>query len=102
MKRARIVLLTADGVGTSEIVQRVETSKPTGITWRNRYLAEGLAGLDDRDKPGRPAQIRRRTPAPRHRRSENIIYAILDVRQRRQSAEYLRSTQIVRDNRLPV
>ncbi|SDP29957.1 Transposase [Nakamurella panacisegetis] len=57
VRRARIVLLAAEGLGTNDIVERVGATKPTVIAWRNRYLAEGLAGLDDRDKPGRPAQI---------------------------------------------
>jgi transposase len=56
-QRARIVLLAADGVGTSEIVERVGVSKPTVIAWKKRYAAEGLGGLDDRPKPGRPRQV---------------------------------------------
>ncbi len=56
-QRARIVLLAADGVGTNEIVHRVGVSKPAVIRWKRRYAAEGLAGLDDRPKPGRPVEI---------------------------------------------
>jgi transposase len=56
-QRARIVLLAADGVGTSEIVTRTGLSKPTVIAWKKRYSAEGIGGLDDRPKPGRPAQV---------------------------------------------
>jgi transposase len=56
-QRARIVLLAADGVGTSEIGHRVGVSKPSVIRWKRRYAAEGLAGLDDRVKSGRPAVI---------------------------------------------
>jgi len=56
-QRARIVLLAADGVGTNEIVTRVGVSKPTVIAWKKRYAAEGIAGLQDVPKPGRPAQI---------------------------------------------
>ena len=56
-QRARIVLLADEGVGTNEIVQRVGVSKPTVIAWKKRYAAEGIAGLDDRPKPGRPAQV---------------------------------------------
>jgi transposase len=56
-QRARIVLLAADGVGTNEIVDRVGVSKPTVIGWKRRYAAEGLAGLDDRPKPGRPRTV---------------------------------------------
>ena len=56
-QRARIVLLAGEGVGTNEIVARVGVSKPTVIAWKKRYASEGVAGLDDRPKPGRPAQI---------------------------------------------
>jgi transposase len=56
-QRARIVLLAADGVGTNEIVARVGVSKPTVIGWKKRYAAEGLGGLDDRPKPGRPRTV---------------------------------------------
>ena len=56
-QRARVVLLAADGVGTNEIVQRVGLSKPAVINWKRRYAAEGVAGLDDRAKPGRPVRI---------------------------------------------
>jgi transposase len=53
-QRARIVLLAADGAGTNEIVARTGASKPTVIGWKRRYAAEGLAGLDDRPRSGRP------------------------------------------------
>ncbi len=56
-QRARIVLLAGDGVGTGDIVDKVGVSKPTVIAWKRRYAQEGLAGLEDRDKPGRPAVI---------------------------------------------
>jgi transposase len=53
-QRARIVLLAGAGVGTNEIVRRVGMSKPTVIGWKHRYAAEGLAGLADRPKAGKP------------------------------------------------
>jgi hypothetical protein len=59
VQRARVVLLAADGVGTTEIVRRVGLSKPAVIGWKRRYAAEGLGGLEDRDKPGRPRTIDR-------------------------------------------
>jgi len=49
-RRARIVLLAADGAGTNEIAARTGVSKPTVIAWRKRYVAEGVGG------PGGPAQ----------------------------------------------
>jgi transposase len=56
-QRARVVLLAADGTGTNEIVTRTGLSKPTVIAWKKRYAAEGLGGLEDRPKPGRPPQV---------------------------------------------
>ena len=56
-QRARIVLLADDGVGTNEIVTRVGVSKPTVIAWKRRFAHEGVAGLDDRPKSGRPVVI---------------------------------------------
>jgi transposase len=56
-QRARIVLLAADGVGTNEIVRLVGVSKPTVISWKRRYAAEGVGGLEDRPKPGRPRMV---------------------------------------------
>ena len=57
VQRARIVLAAADGAETKEIVERVRASKPTVIAWRKRYAAEGVGGLVDREKSGRPKRI---------------------------------------------
>src|SRR5450631_1719038 len=56
-QRARIILLAAEGLGTNEIVRRVGVSKPTVIGWKKRYAAEGVGGLDDRPKSGRPRTV---------------------------------------------
>jgi len=56
-QRARIVLMAAEGVGTMEIARRVGVSKPTVISWKRRYRDEGVGGLDDRVKSGRPREI---------------------------------------------
>jgi transposase len=32
-------------------------SKPTVITWKKRYAAEGTGGLEDRPRPGRPRTV---------------------------------------------
>ena len=53
-QRARIVLLAADGTGTNEICRRLGVSRPTVSAWKKRYAAEGVGGLDDRPKPGKP------------------------------------------------
>jgi len=56
-KRARIVLLAAEGVTNQEIADRVDASRTTVIQWRNRYQSRGLPGLEDRDRPGRPREV---------------------------------------------
>jgi transposase len=54
VERARIVLLAGEGEPASEIAARVGCSVPTVKRWRSRYEREGLAGLSDRPRPGRP------------------------------------------------
>jgi transposase len=43
--RARIVLLSADGIGTSEIMRQTGTSKTCVWRWQDRFMAEGFDGL---------------------------------------------------------
>src|SRR5829696_6586284 len=45
VRRARIVLLCADGLGTVAVAPRLQTSQPTVRLWRERYRATGVAGL---------------------------------------------------------
>jgi transposase len=60
VKRARILLLAAEGVANTEIAERLGISRPTVIAWRKRYLREGLTGqLADRPRRGRPQTVRR-------------------------------------------
>ena len=66
--RARIVLLTADGLGTSEIMHRAGTSKVTVWRWQERFMRAGVAGLlRDMTRPSRipplPASVHERTVA---------------------------------------
>jgi transposase len=56
-KRARIVLLAAEGVGNREIAQRVGASPTTVIAWRERYGQRGRAGLEDQKRSGRPREL---------------------------------------------
>ena len=43
--RAEIVLLSADGAGTSEIMRRTGTSKTCVWRWQERFMQEGVEGL---------------------------------------------------------
>ena len=56
-QRARIVLLAAEGIGNTQIAQRVGASRQSVVSWRARYDAEGIDGLHDRDRSGRPRQV---------------------------------------------
>jgi transposase len=66
--RAQIVLLTADGLGTGEIMRQAGTSKVTVWRWQERFMRAGVAGLL-RDKtrrsriPPLPACVGDRTVA---------------------------------------
>jgi transposase len=57
--RAQIVLLAADDVTNVDIARRLGVNADTVSKWRKRFVTEGLAGLKDRPRSGRP----RRFPA---------------------------------------
>jgi len=46
-QRARIVLLASEGLPNAEIARRTGTSRPTVVDWRARYVAGGVAALQD-------------------------------------------------------
>ena len=52
--RAEIVLLTADGVGTSEIMRQTGKSKTCVWRWQERFMEDGFDGLlRDKTRPSR-------------------------------------------------
>jgi transposase-like protein/transposase len=55
--RARIVLASEAGEGTSELARRLGISRPTVIAWRERYRGGGLAALADAPRSGRPKTV---------------------------------------------
>ena len=60
--RANIILATANGCGTFEIMRRSGRSKPVVWRWQERFMQEGVEGLlrDKTRKPGKaplPAEI---------------------------------------------
>lgn len=55
--RARMILLCADGVPLRQIAERVSIGEHQVTLWRRRFLAEGIDGLVDRQRPGRPRRL---------------------------------------------
>lgn len=53
-KRARMMLMAADGCSNREIGEVVDLHYNQVGMWRKRYEAYGLAGLDDLERSGRP------------------------------------------------
>lgn len=53
-KRARIILLAADGCSNREIGVLVDLHYNQVGVWRQRYAEFGVAGLDDAERSGRP------------------------------------------------
>ncbi len=52
--RARIVLAAADGEENAGISEWLEIALNTVIKWRKRFFEEGIDGLADRKRSGRP------------------------------------------------
>ena len=52
--RARIVLLAAEGGTNVDIARRVGVCVDVASRWRKRFCQQGLAGLKDRPRSGRP------------------------------------------------
>jgi transposase len=54
--RARLILMLAEGASFSTIKQRLGTTAPTIIRWKQRFVSAGLDGLDT-SHPGQPASV---------------------------------------------
>ena len=52
--RAKIVLLAAAGVENTVIADRLDVGVQLVSKWRKRFFEEGLDGLKDRQRTGRP------------------------------------------------
>jgi transposase len=52
--RARIVLAAANGEENLRIAERLGVAPNTVLKWRKRFFDEGIDGLKDRQRPGRP------------------------------------------------
>jgi transposase len=56
--RMQMVLLAVDqGLKVPEIAAIVRESEATVLRWLKRYVAEGIEGLRDAPRPGRPSEV---------------------------------------------
>ncbi|MFM9455186.1 IS630 family transposase [Streptomyces europaeiscabiei] len=53
-QRAQIVLMCEQGLTDAAVAEELGISRDMVATWRSRYLADGLDGLHERPRPGRP------------------------------------------------
>ena len=56
-ERAEVVLSVAAGAGVSGTARTLGLSRPTVIKWRDRFAADGIDGLADQPRSGRPKTI---------------------------------------------
>lgn len=53
--RAKIVLCAAQGLANEEIASRLDLPRQVVSKWRKRFFEEGMPGLAERPRRGRPA-----------------------------------------------
>lgn len=75
VRRAKIVRLSADGVGGTEVARRCGVSRPTVSLWRRRFREQGLAGLHTELRSGRPRDVS-------DERVADLIHTVLNERPR--------------------
>src|SRR3990172_6141066 len=54
VRRAKMILLSVDGLSNTAIAERFATSVALVSLWRRRYREQSLAGLYGEVRPGRP------------------------------------------------
>ena len=57
VNRARIILMAAERTPNRTIAEKVHLSAQMVCKWRQRYLQQGISGLHDELRPGRPRSI---------------------------------------------
>jgi putative transposase len=57
MRRAQVILLSAQGLTLEEISARSGLNRTNCLKWRKRFAAEGVDGLKDKPRKGRPPTI---------------------------------------------
>ncbi len=52
--RAQMILLAAGGLENEQIAERLNLGRDVVSQWRKRFFEQRLAGLEERQRPGRP------------------------------------------------
>ena len=55
--RAKAILLAAEGRSNAEIADCLGVSRQSVSEWRKRFFDEGVSGLEERPRPGRPGSF---------------------------------------------
>jgi Winged helix-turn helix len=55
--RAKAILYAADGMSNTDIARRLDQSRQAVSEWRKRFCQEGVQGLEERPRPGRPRRF---------------------------------------------
>ncbi len=66
--RAKAILYAAEGATNQEIADRLDVSRQSVSDWRRRFCQEGLQGLEEKPRSGRP----RRFPPGAGRRGQGV------------------------------
>ncbi|MCA1701684.1 MAG: helix-turn-helix domain-containing protein [Actinobacteria bacterium] len=52
--RAKAILLASEGASNAAIAERLDVSRQSVSEWRKRFFEDGVAGLEERPRTGRP------------------------------------------------
>ena len=82
VQRAKMILYAAQGMSNDEIADCLDTRREVVSLWRKRFFTDRLAGLEERDRPGRPRTFPQNSwyklrPLPAScRRSTTCLYRV--------------------------
>src|SRR5216683_7283260 len=73
-ERARIILLSAEGLSAEAISEQLGVVRLTVYKWRSRYRRDGVDGLKDLPRPGQPRKMTPEKATP-HSTSRPATYS---------------------------